>query len=199
MGTDGSARPRAGRTRRAVVIGATVVATAWLGLRAVPAMTSRVGAASALLQTRRALLYRVTEELTSLDALEDTTTTLRSAVVALAPLILSGPSPAEATADLVGRITHATDRSQVKLTGADPMVDSAMAGGLRRVGVRVTVEGDIRGVIETLRALEADPGALLLDDLRVLALEPTSEEGRPEVLRAELTVRGWHQVKGPRP
>lgn len=167
----------------------------WLALRAAPAAVGRIDDASELLASRRALLQRLEQELAGLDAMADTANQLQARVVGLAPRILTGTSPAEAAADLVGRITHATDASSVKLTSAEPVPDSTVAGGLRRVAVRMGFEGDIRGVVGTLRALERDPGALQLDDLSVLSMEPTGEENRPEVLRAELTVRGWHQAK----
>jgi len=195
LGTDGTTRPLARRGRRAILLGAALVTATWLGLRIVPMVVSRVGAARELLASRQELLYRMQLELGGLDALADTARQLQAQVVALAPRILTGTSSADATADLVARITLVANRSRVKLTGADPVLDSAAAGGLRRVAVRASVEGDIRGVIELLRGLERDPGALLLDDLRVLALEPTSEEHRPEVLRVELAVYGWHQVR----
>ncbi len=186
------------RTRRTLALGAAVLVCAWLGLRAGPAMVLRVRDAREMLDARRALLQRLQGELSGVDALADTAKQLQADVVALAPRILSGTSPAEAANDLVGRVTHAADRSLVKLTGAEPLTDSAAAGGLRRVGVRASFEGDIRGVVGTLRALERDPGALLLDDLRVLSPDPGADASRPEALRVDLTVRGWYQSRGNR-
>lgn len=190
MGTESGSRQR-----RTFTVAAAVVFGSWLALRAAPAAVSRISDARELLESRRTLLLRLERELAGLDALADTAKQLQARVVALAPRILTGTSPAEAGADLVGRITHAADVGMVKLTSAEPMTDSAVVGGLRRVGVRMGFEGDIRGVVGTLQALERDPGALEFDDLKVLALEPMGEANRPEVLRAELTVHGWHQAK----
>jgi hypothetical protein len=172
-----------------------VVLLGGLGLRVVPAAVGRLREARELLDARRTLLDRIRTDLAGLDALGDSTTALRARVVALAPRILSGTSAAEAMNDLVGRVTLATDRGAVKLTGTEPLPDSSRAGVLRRVGLRASFEGDVRGVVGTLRALEQDPGALLLDDLRVLALDPASAETVPELLRVELSVWGWQQAK----
>lgn len=199
MGIEGGTQRLTSRSRRTLTIGASVVACAWLGLRGVPTMVTQMRDASDLLESRQELLQRLRGELGGLDALADTTKLLQARVIALAPRILSGGSDIEAAADLAARVSHASDVGAVKLTGVEPTTDSAVAGGLRRVGVRARFEGDIRGTVETLRTLEKDPGALDLDDLRVLALEPTSEESRPEILRVELTVRGWHQLKAKNP
>jgi hypothetical protein len=192
---DGVTRLLRGRTRRPVALGLAVVVGLWLVLRAGPTVVMRVRDARETLESKRALLDRLQAELAGLDALEEAAKQLQVRVVGLAPRILSGTSDAEAASDLVGRITLATDRSMVRLTGTDPLPDSTSAGGLRRISLRVSFEGDARGLVGTLRGLEQDPGALLLDDLRVLALDPAGTDAVSEVLRVELTVRGWHQAR----
>lgn len=192
---DGGRRLLRGRTSRTVAIGVAVVAGLWLVLRAGPTVVTRVRDARETLDSKRALLDRLQAELAGLDALEETAKQLQVRVVALAPRILSGTSDAGAASDLVGRITLATDRSMVRLTGTVPLPDSTSAGGLRRISLRVSFEGDVRGLVGTLSRLEHDPGALLLDDLRVLALDPAGTDAASEVLRVELTVRGWHHAR----
>lgn len=187
------------RPRRAVLLGVAAVAGGWILLRAVPTAIVWVREAQEALETRRGALERLQSDLAGLDAIGDTTKALQARVVALAPRILSGASAAEAENDLGGRVTLATNRGLVKLTGTVSVPDSAVRGALRRAGVRASFQGDIRGLVATLRGLERDPGALLLDDLRILAANPQEAENVPEVLRVELTVRGWYQAKKARP
>lgn len=183
------------RGRRTIALGAGVVLLCWLGLRVIPAAAGRVRNANEMLETRRALLERLETELAGLEVLADTTKALQARVIGLAPRILSGTGGAEALNNLVGRVTLAKDRGLTKLTRTDPVPDSVVAGRLGRVALRVGFEGDIRAVVGTIRALEDDPAALVLDDLRVMALDPQSGQDVAEVLRVELTVRGWHQMK----
>ena len=174
---------------------ATVVVSAWLGLKSVPAAVGTVRASREQLQERLFQLERARRELAAESTLSDTVTALRRRIVDLAPRILSGNTAAEAANDLAGRVNLAVSRANGRLLRADPETDSTTAGLLRRVGMTVAFEGDVRGVADVLRAFAQDPVVLRVSQLRILATDPGGGEQGPEMLRVELVVRGWRAGK----
>jgi hypothetical protein len=182
------------RDRRALVLGSVSVAAAVFVLRVLP-WTVRSGlAAEAGLRQRAVLLARARIDLADAAVLRDSAVQLGQALVGLAPKILSGNSPAEAVADLSGRVNLAASRSQAKLERVDPLTDSAVAGRLRRVALRAAFECDIRGLVGMLQALGFGKTALAVRELRVTAVDVGSPDRSPEILRVEMTVAGWYLV-----
>ena len=116
------------RDRRAVLMGGVVVAGAVLGLRVLPWAVRRVTEARALLRERATLLARTGEEMASLPRLRDSAAVLSQALVALAPQVLSGSTPAEAGADLSGRMNLAASRAPAKVERLDPLPASSGDG-----------------------------------------------------------------------
>ncbi len=179
------------RDRRALMHGGGVVLAALLMLRVLPWTVRRAVGAERDLRARAALLVRARADLADAALLRDSAAALGQALVRLAPELLSGVTPAEAGADLSGRINVAASRNAAKLERVDQVPDSGAAGRLRRVRLRATLESDIRGVVGVLRALELGDGALSVTELRIVALDPNSADRGPEVLRVELTIAGW--------
>ncbi len=179
------------RDRRALVVGGATVLGAILLLRVLPWSVRRVLAAETELRDRAALLARTRADLAAAAVLRDSASTLGQALVRLAPRLLSGSTAAEATADLSGRLNLGASRNQAKLERVDQMPDSAMAGRLRRVRLRATLESDVRGVRGVLRAVELNEAALSVSEVRIVPTDPTSADRAPEVLRLEVTVTGW--------
>ena len=179
------------RDRRAVTLGAAVLIAAVLALRVLPWSVRRVLAAGQDLRERTAVLARVRADLADAPLLQDSAGALTRAIVGLAPKLLSGDTPAEAFADLSGRVNLAASRNQAKLERTDQLPDSGVAGRLRRVRVRASLQSDIRGVTGLLRALELGETVLSVEDLRIVAPDPNSGDGAPEVLRVDVTVTGW--------
>jgi len=179
------------RDLRALKLGGSVVLAGFLLLRAVPWAVRRAVAAGRGLQERTAVLVRVRSDLADAPLLRDSAGVLTRAVVSLAPKLLSGDTPAEALADLSGRLNLAASRNRAKLERTDQLSDSALAGRLRRVRVRAALESDIRGVMSFLRALELGDAVLSVEELRIVASDPNAGDGTPEVLRVEVTVTGW--------
>lgn len=181
------------RNTRALMLKAGgLVILAWLGLRAVPAGMGRVRESRAALAERVTLLERTRAELRSDSSLTDTVAVLRRRVLALAPKILAGGTSAEAANDLAGRLNLVVTRSNGRLLRADPLPDSAAAGLLGRVTLAASFEGDVRGVATALSQLGTADPVLTLASLRVLAANQREPGNGPEILRAELTVRGWY-------
>ena len=180
------------RDRRALLVGGIAIAGAVLGLRVVPWAVRRVTMAHAALRERATLLARAREEIASLLLLRDSAAVLSQALVALAPQVLSGSTPAEAGADLSGRMNLVAARAPAKLERLDPVPDSSSTGRLGRVRVHAAFETDVRGLIALICAIDAADEVLTLDELRVEAREPGSVQRGPEILTIEITVSGWY-------
>src|SRR2546426_8604022 len=162
MGTlHGGLRPGQQRRRamtqrdlRALKLGGSVVLAGFLLLRAVPGAVRRAVAAGQGLPERTAVLVRVRSDLADAPLLRDSAGVLTRAVVSLAPKLLSGDTPAEAMADLSGRLNLAASRNQARLERVDQLPDSGAAGRLRQVRVRAALECDVRGATSVLQAIE---------------------------------------------
>jgi len=179
------------RDRRALFVGGGVVLAAFLLLRVLPWTLRSAFAAEVGLRQRAALLARAHADLAEAGGLRDSAVALGQALVGLAPKILSGDAPAEAAADLSGRVNLAASRNQAKLERVEPMTDSAVAGRLHRVALRAAFECDIRGLVGLLQALTFGKAALTVRELRVTAIDAGSADKNPEVLRVDMTVAGW--------
>ena len=179
------------RDRRALLIGGAAVLGAFLLLRLLPWTVRSALAADVGLRQRAALLARARADLADASALRDSAVALGQALVGLAPKILSGNSAAEAVADLSGRVNLAASRNQAKLERMDPQTDSAVAGRLHLVALRAAFECDIRGLVGVLQALTFGKAALTVRELRVTAIDASSADRIPEVLRVDMTVAGW--------
>jgi hypothetical protein len=179
------------RDRRALQWGILAVVGAVLLLRVLPWGVRRALSAERELAASWALLTRTRAELADEEPLTDSVARVTQAVVALAPRILSGGTAADAAADLSGRVSLAATRHHAKLERTDALADSVRASRLARVAVRATIETDVRGLSEFLQAVAQDPAVLSADELHVVANDPASGDG-PEVLRVEVTVRGWY-------
>src|ERR687888_267177 len=116
------------RDRRALLLGGAIVLGAVLLLRVLPWGVRRVLAAEAELRDRGALLARARADLAEAALLRDSAAALSQALVGLAPKLLSGATPAEAAADLSGRINLAASQSAAKLERVDQVPDSGVAG-----------------------------------------------------------------------
>ncbi len=180
------------RDRRALLVGGVIVAGAVLALRGLPWGVRLATGAHAGLRDRADLLARTRQELASLSKLRDSAAVLTQAFVALAPQVLSGSTPAEAEADLSGRMSLAASRAPARVDRLDPLADSSGVGRLGRARVRAVFETDVRGLIAFLRAIDASDEVLMLDELRVVAPEPGAPDRGPEVLKVEVTVSGWY-------
>ena len=180
------------RDRRALLVGGIAIAGAVLGLRVLPWAVRRVSAAHAVLRERATLLARTRDEMASLPKLRDSATVLSQALLALAPQVLSGSTPAEAGADLSGRMNLAASCAPAKVARLDPLPDSSGVGRLGRVRVHAALETDVRGLIALIRAIDGGDEVLKLDELHVESPEPGTVQRGPEILKVEITVSGWY-------
>jgi hypothetical protein len=130
-------------------------------------------------------------------ATRDTVVARNARYVALAPALLSGNSPAEASATLASLVSGAASAAGVKL-GAVQLRVPADTGARRtfvRIAVHADVTGDIRGVTTLLANLEHGAARLRVRDLTVTQPDVAAPGDRVEALRVELTVEGLAMAK----
>jgi len=180
------------RDRRALIVGVLVTAGALLALRVVPWSLRRASLAGDELRDRAGLLARTREEMASLPKLRDSAAVLSQALVALASEVLSGSSAAEAGSDLSARMNLAAVRAPARLERIDQLPDSSAAGRLGRVRMHAALESDVRGLVALLRAIDRADEVLMLDELRIQAVQFGGGERGPELLKIEVTVSGWY-------
>jgi hypothetical protein len=186
------------RDRRAVTIAGAIVAAAVLGLRVGPWSVRSYRALQEEVAARSAVLARMRDAIGEAEALGDSSEVVRQAYLALAPRILSGDTEAAALASLTGHLGAVADRSRTTLERADALPDSTQVGGIRRVTIRASFEGDTRGLTAALRAIDTNPIALSTGAVRVVAPDPASAGVAPEVLKGEILISAWYSERGAR-
>ena len=183
------------RDRRAVIVAGGVILGAVLLLRVLPAGVR----AATRLRTRASeslsTVARVRGVLRQGSAVHDSLTHVLNAIVALAPRLVDGQSSAEAQATLAGLVNAAAGRHGLRVGGLDPLPDS-MVGVFVRVALHATLEGDGRGLVRFVRAVETGDPVLTIPALVVTAADPVARRGAPEVLRLELDVSGYYLPRG---
>ncbi len=148
------------RDRRALLLGGASVLGAVLLLRVVPSALRWVLASERALAQRIQMLEHERADLAQAGALGDSAAQLTRALAGLAPKLLVGDTRAEAGADFASRLSLVAARHQVKIERVDQLADSAAAGRLRRTGVRIALESDVRYRRTAAGALERRCGAV---------------------------------------
>lgn len=179
-----------GRDRRALVIGTCIVATTVVLGRGVPMILKWTREADDGLSVRRELLERATEAVALSGRARDSARSRGARIVALAPALLGGDSPATASATLAGIISGAAARANVRVGALQLHVDTASRSTFVRVDVHGEITGDIAGISTMLASLEGGPMLLAVRELAITQPEPSAPADRAEALRVELTVQG---------
>lgn len=179
------------RDRRALVVGAVIIALALGAFRVLPWAMRKGTAAHDELALESASLARMQRDIADAPAIEATAVTLRGQLAELSPRIVDGGTPAESAATLTAHVAHLATEHDVRIERSDLLPDSTRVGRLSKVALQLAFEGDTRGVALFVRGLEVGTLALIVTDLRISALDAVSAPTAPEVLRAELIVRGW--------
>jgi hypothetical protein len=181
------------RDRRALSIGAgTILGLVVLG-RGLPALLSWERKEATRAQAQGAELARVRVEIARAPMVQDSARAHGARIVALAPLILGGDSPATASATLAGIISGAAARANVRVGALQLHADTASKSTFVRVGVRGEVTGDIAGVTAMLASLERGPTMLAIRELSITQPELAAASDQMESLHVELVVEGLMQ------
>jgi len=183
------------RDRRALIMGASFLVLAWIGLRGIPAGLRLVKGLQIAAQERAATLARARAVLATTPADHDSLVNVLSAIVALAPELVDGTTAADAQASLTAWVSATASRHRLKVLRIDPLPDSS-AAVFGRVAVHGELEGDVRGLAHLLRAIETQNPLLSVSALSVDAGDPIGHRGAPESLHLEATIAGFYLPRG---
>lgn len=177
------------RDRRALTVGVAALAAA---VGYVGVLKPLWGTRGDLEERRRAALeylvrYRdIVANSSSLVAAGDSARARRER---LAPLTY-GVEPGSAMASLLDHVQRVAADSRVRMLRTSPVPGEPAAGGFQRIGVGLSCESDLAGLIDLLRALETGEKLVHVTRLRVEAVGEASS-GTVQVLRFELTVEAF--------
>lgn len=184
------------RDRRALQLGAGIVIGAWLFLRLIPATVRAERTLRERVARQSATVERLKADMALLPALEDSAAVLSKALSQLAPRLVTGSTLPEGEAELTVLVRSLSESLGARVERIVPLADSASAGSLTRVAVRLEVETDTKGAAQLLASVARQATVLDIASLRILALEPNSAAAVAERLRVELVVSGWMLAKG---
>ena len=178
------------RERRVVWSGVGTVVAAAILLRAVPAASSAIESWHERATSRIALAARARTEVAGAGELEARALLVRARFDSLGPRLVPATSRAEALGTLAARIEQvaALHRSRVHESRGVP--DSATAGRLERVTLRVVLESDLEGLTGAIRALEGGDPVVVVRSLRLNSAGAGGSEP-VETLQAELLASAW--------
>lgn len=179
------------RDRRTLLVGAIVVGTLLLVFRGIPAWRRwDAGTRSSAAELVDAAA-RARAESRALPAALDSIDARQKRLIALAPRVLDGKTPAAAGATLAGIVSGAAARAGVSIGSVQIQPDTASAGPMFvRVFVRGDATGDLPGITRMLALLEGGPELLDVREVSITQPDAGGPADRPESLRLEFTVDG---------
>jgi hypothetical protein len=179
-----------GRDRRALTFGIGAIVILFALGKGVPRLLSWERGARSNASDQQEGFDRATAEIARANVVSDSAKAWGGRIIALAPALVGGDSPATASATLAGIISGAAARSNVKIGVLQLHADTSSRSTFMRVGVRGEATGDIAGVMAMLATLEGGPTLLWVRELSVTQPEPTAPADHMEALRIELNVEG---------
>lgn len=180
-----------GREQRLLVLGASLLAVSVVVTRIAPAGMRYSQSAVEQSRARAGQAARAAMMIQSLPTLRDSLGGVAASLVAAAPLLMEGRTPADAATSLSVWITLASERERLRIRQLESQPDSGR-GAIRPVTVRAQLEGDIAGIGGFLRHVEAGAPLLSVREFSLTTLDASGRLGGTETLRFELAIRGWY-------
>jgi hypothetical protein len=178
------------RDRRTLALGAAVMLAAWLALRVVPAAVRAERAASDRADLAATTLERARQALAAAPLVRESLAVRASRLVALAPRLVAGTTPAEAAAELSSLVSAVAARRRVRMVQQDARPDTTRSL-FTRLSLQAEVEGDVAGITGWLADLEEGPTLVRIRSLTISASQPTAPSGQAEQLRARVVLEAW--------
>jgi type II secretion system (T2SS) protein M len=179
-----------GRDRRALMFGVVSIAILLAMGKGAPKLISWERGARSDASDQQEDFDRATAEIARVSEVRDSAKARGARLIALAPQLVGGDSPATASATLAGIISGAAALSNVKIGALQLEADTSSRGTFMRVGIRGEATGDIAGLAAMLAKLEGGPTLLAVRELSITQTEIAAPADHMEALRIEMKVEG---------
>jgi len=176
--------------RRALAVGAVVVAAIVLFGRGIPSLMARTGESSAASREVLGEYGRARGEVRALPAVRDSA---RARSVRLGDefeSLLRGRGSGGFVAALAAELNADADGAGLTLSGIDGRVDTLARGSFTPVTARVDAVGDVREIASFVATIESSDVRMRILELSVSQSDPAASLQQPEALRATLVVQG---------
>jgi hypothetical protein len=182
------------KDRRTAVFGVVVVGSLFGFSRGLPALREweRARVADATDLAAKASSARANVRM--LGPMRDSLSARKQRLAVIDSTMLSGTSAAAAAADLASSLDDIATSSRVKVTSMQLRADSAVAGALTKVAVRVSGTTDVTGLAAFLRAVEANEAPLAVRELTVSQSDPSAAPNKPEALHVDVVVEALARI-----
>lgn len=178
------------RERKTIAIGGACIIAILVVTRGAPALIAWRRDLHSTAEENRSALADARAVLAEDGVVNDWALKNAKRVIALAPLLLSGDTPASASASLEGIISGAAAASNVQLGALELKPDSASRSAFTRILVKGSANGDIRGLSRMLQQIEQGPALIAVDELSITQPELVGAPDHMETLHMELIVCG---------
>jgi hypothetical protein len=186
------------KDRRAAVLGVIVVGSLVAMSKGLPALADWEGMRVAEAADAITRATSASANVRMLAVLRDSLRSRRMQLAAIDSTMITGTSAAAAAANLASSLDEIAVVSKLKVGTMQLRADTAAAGSIARVGVRVTATSDVRGLAAFLRSVEGNDMPLVVRDLFVSQPEPAAPESRAEALRIDVLVEAIARIAAER-
>jgi hypothetical protein len=109
--------------------------------------------------------------------------------------LLAGATVAVAGSNLQLTLNRYAAESGTELLRVDAVGATVASGPLERVPARISVRGDIRGLVDLLVRLHGGETLLAVDEMRV-SVSPPGVRGEADLLTASIGLHGYYRTPG---
>lgn len=175
------------RDRRALTLGASILAVAFVLVRGIPLWLSLLDRAQSDAAHETRALADAQALIAAAPILQDSLNARRHRYLAIAPYVIASESPDAAVARLSGIVSSAATSAGVALTSLSLSADTGLVRGFGRPAVRGEARGDISGLTQFLLLVEMGPPLLRVARLTVTPSDPFGNM-RTEELRIAFVI-----------
>jgi len=179
------------RDRRAIVLGATILAPAFLYIWGVRPYFAALSDARQRVAVERDALARERAAVSAAHRNPRLQLIADSAMRATAPRLFEGRDDVMASAELASYLGDVARKHHVWLQDASTRTATMADGGVRTLHVDIRAESDLRGILDFLQALEGGGKLVRVDRLDISRQPSRSDENGAETLALSATIAGF--------
>lgn len=183
------------RDRRAVLVGAVLLAPILGWKLVVRPYTDALREARAQLTRQRELLSRELQLLADAHLYPAELTRSEQALNEIAPRLFAGPDDVTATAALAYYVSDQARKARLVVQQVETHNAEEIGNGVVRLDMSLRAEGDLEGIVLLLRRLESGPKLVRVEQVSVEAGREhtlgTSADVESETLSLAATIRGY--------